>query len=286
MIWLILSILCSTLIMVIFKYFEKYKINTFHAIIVNYATCVAVGLPLVKDWTIQSQSNDWMWWGLVLGCLFIGLFFLIGTTAQKIGVSVASVSMKLGYIFPIILAFSFYGESASTLKLIGIGLTILAVILTSLKENDSSKPFAWMTVIFPLVIFLGSGVADSVVQYVEKTFFKAGGFEAFNIILFSTAAGIGFIAASISAIKNKAVNFEWKNVLAGILLGIPNYGSIYFLFKALNNFKESSFVYPANNIGIVVASTLIAVILFSEKLNVKNIIGLILALASIVLMAI
>lgn len=291
MIYLLLSVFCSTLLMLGFKLFEKYKVDTFHAIVVNYITCVVIGLPLVSNYNLSAiDGKGWIPLGLVLGSMFIALFFLIGVTTQKLGVSVATVSMKLGYVLPIVLAFTVYNESITNLKILGIVLTVLAVVLTSIKskkvisDDEQLSPSSYF--LFPLIIFVGSGLADSIVQFTEKTYFKQGGFEMFNILLFVTAAAIGLVFALRSDIKSKSTKFTKKNILAGVLLGIPNYGSIYFLFKALGMPNwESSMVFPINNIGIVVASTLLAITFFKERLSALNIVGLILALISILVMA-
>lgn len=289
MIWLLLSVLSSTAIMLIFKSFKKFNISTFHAIVINYFTAVLLGFPFVENWeTVANTYTEWYYFALILGSLFISLFFLIGRTTQQLGISVATVSMKLGYVLPIILAFTFYQEEISGLKVFAIGLTVLAVILSSLKsskeEHDITKPS--FLLVLPLVIFVGSGICDAIVQYTEKSFFQKDGFEAFLIILFLTAATLGLIAAIIHDVRKGKNNFTIKNILAGILLGIPNYFSIYFLFKALNFYtNNSAAVFPINNVGIVVASTLFAILLFKEKLNNFNIIGFVLALISIILMS-
>ena len=114
MIWLLLSILSSTAIMLIFKTFKKYNISTFHAIVINYFTAVAVGFSFVDNWgTVANTYTNWYYFALILGALFISLFFLIGRTTQQLGISVATVSMKLGYVLPIVLAFTFYQEAIS-----------------------------------------------------------------------------------------------------------------------------------------------------------------------------
>ncbi|MEX0595328.1 MAG: EamA/RhaT family transporter, partial [Candidatus Paceibacterota bacterium] len=118
MIWLLLSILSSTAIMLIFKSFKKYEISTFHAIVINYFTACILGIPFVSDWeTASSSYKEWYYLAFMLGALFISLFFLIGRTTQQLGISVATVAMKLGYVLPIILAFSIYNEDISNLKL-------------------------------------------------------------------------------------------------------------------------------------------------------------------------
>jgi len=289
MISLLFSIACSSIIMLVFLLFKKYKIDTFHAIVVNYWTAVFLGIPFVNNWeTVASTYANWYLLALLLGGIFISLFFLIGKTTQQLGVSVTTVAMKLGYVLPIFFAVTIYKEHINSLQWIAIILTIFAVVFSSIKSSKDNTAIGnkkWL-LFLPLLIFVGSGISDAIVQYTEKTFFQQEGFEAFLIILFGTAGSLGLIAAIFHDVKKKQNHFTKKNIIAGILLGIPNYGSIYFLFKALNAFPgNSAAVFPVNNVGIVVFSTLIALILFKEKMNKLNILGFALAVISIILMS-
>ncbi|HRB19940.1 MAG TPA: hypothetical protein PKZ14_07645, partial [Chitinophagales bacterium] len=70
----------------------------------------------------------------------------------------------------------------------------------------------------------------------------------------------------------------------GIILGIPNYFSLYFLLKTLDTLTwQSSIIFPINNLGIVGLSAIAGVALFQEKMNTQKIIGFILAISSIIL---
>ena len=77
-----------------------------------------------------------------------------------------------------------------------------------------------------------------------------------------------------------------KNILGGVVLGIPNYFSIYFLVLALRSgVLESSGIFTVNNVAIVMLSTLTGIVLFRERLLRKNWIGIVLAVISIFLVA-
>ena len=109
--YLIVSILSSVAIMLVFGMFDRYKVDTFQAVVVNYLTCIVCGVVLNGGMPQYSMdSTTWLPYALCLGVLFIGLFVLIGITAQKQGAAIASVSMKLGLIFPILLAYFLYNE--------------------------------------------------------------------------------------------------------------------------------------------------------------------------------
>ena len=88
-----------------------------------------------------------------------------------------------------------------------------------------------------------------------------------------------------NSIKSKQ-SFGLKNIIAGIILGVPNYYSIIFLIKALQvDGFESSTLFTINNVGIVVCSTLLGLLIFKEKFSTKNKIGIFLALLGIILVS-
>ena len=289
MIWLILSIVCSTVIVFVLRLFPKHNVHTFQAIVFNYVVCISIGLAIQNHngQTIQFESS-WLPFSLLLGVIFITLFFIIAKTAQISGVTIATIAMKLGMVAPVIIGIVVYNENSSALKITGVVMAIAAVILTSWKhetvhadESKHSKVYAFL----PLVVFLGSGISDSVVQYVELTHFANGGFESFINILFGTAGGIGLLMLAIQVIRGK-IKLTLKNIAAGILLGVPNYGSIYFLFKTLNESQlESSVIFPINNIGIVSVAAIGAFIIFHERLNLFNYLGLLATIVSILIIS-
>lgn len=285
--WLVLSIACSSIIVLAFKFFDQFKIDTFNAIVINYLTCIIVGLPILFNSEvslIETHIEEWVPFAILLGAIFIGVFFLIGRTAQTSGVAIASLSMKLGYVMPIILAFLVYKESITNNKIIGIALTIVAIVLVSFPKkqvNTSSK-----MIFYPFIIFLFSGFADSVVQFVEHKYFFASGADQFTVFLFGTAGLLGLLILLFKQMIGKRKKISIKDMVGGVLLGIPNYGSIYFFIKALNHPNmESSMAFPVNNIGIVLVSSLLAFLLFKEKLSLLNYLGLTIAFLSIVILS-
>ena len=71
---------------------------------------------------------------------------------------------------------------------------------------------------------------------------------------------------------------------AGLVLGLPNYFSIYLIMRAISdNVLQSSVLYPVVNVGVVLGSTLCAFFFFSEKLSLTNWLGIALSIAAIAL---
>lgn len=286
MIYLILSILISTSLFVIFKYFDVYKIDTLKAIVVNYLVAFTFGFVLAEiDLPITEISNQkWFTGAIFLGMLFVSIFFVMALTAQRNGVSVVSVAGKMSVVIPVVFGVVLYDESLSAIKIIGIILAVVAVYLASVKDDLEKHKKAGL--LLPVILFLGSGTIDTTLKYVEKNFVAENEVSIFSGSLFGFAAFFGLIILLIKTIK-KPEPFGLKNVIAGIVLGIPNYYSIVFLIKALQiKDIESSTLFTINNVGIVVASTIIGLIIFKESFSLKNKIGIALAITGIVLVAI
>jgi len=283
LIYLILSILASTLIFVIFNLLGKYKINTLQAIVANYFAAFTVGILSSEESLDINQiiSKEWFYGAIFLGFLFIAIFNVMALTAQRNGLSVASVASKMSVVLPIVFGLYAYNESLSLQKSIGIVLALIAVYLTSVKEksNTLSLKGLWL----PLLLFFGSGIIDTSIKFLETSYVSKNGIPIFSATIFAIAGVIGITIISAKVIKGN-FKFDYRSVFGGIILGIVNYYSIYMLLKALQ-FEgfESSTIFTVNNVAIVMLSTLIGLSFFKEKLIAKNWIGIGLAIISIAL---
>ncbi|TDY12646.1 EamA family transporter [Meridianimaribacter flavus] len=281
--YLVFSILASTLIFIVFKLFQRFKIDTTQAIVVNYFIACIVGL-IAYDSPIsisEITNSKWFLGAVFLGVLFISIFIVMAITVQKNGVSVASVASKMSVVIPVIFGIYVYNESTGFQKLIGILLALAAVYLASIKAG--SKINFKKNLLFPILLFLGSGVIDTSIKYLETTYVPENGIPIFSATIFGCAALIGVLTLIAKRLKGE-FKFQPKSLLGGITLGVINYSSIYFLLKALDHETfESSTLFTVNNVGIVMLSTLTGLILFGEKLSAKNWIGIVLAIVSIIL---
>ncbi len=284
MIYLLLSILFSTITVSFFKAFELKGVHTFQAIVVNYVTCSLLG-NILSPQTIFTQhvwTSDWFPIAVILGFLFISIFNFIAQTAQKLGVSTSMVAAKLSVVVPVVMAIILYDETLNWGKGVGILLSLVAVYFISKKENEGTHTLKnlWH---LPILVFLGSGCIDSLLNYVEQNYIPPFDTDTILTSVFSVAFVFGSAYLIFLYMKGK-LEFRWKNIYWGIFLGIPNYFSMVFLVKTLGVF-HGSFIFPLNNIGIVAASTLTAVLLFKEHLSIQNKVGLGLAVISIILIS-
>ena len=292
MLYLFGSIFFSSYLTLSFKVLQRLNINAFQAIVFNYIACVCTGSVINGAFPVNAENmhSDWFVWALVMGAMFISIFNVISFTTQQLGVAVASVANKLSMVIPFLFSIYLYNENAAALKIAGIVIALAAVILTCYPSKNAEgehKKINQLVLILPLVLFVSSGLLDTLIVYVKNTFFGNEGdnFNNFLISAFSVAAVLGFCILMVQIVMGK-MQFSPKALLAGIIIGIPNYFSIWFLGKVIAAYKgNSSAIIPVNNMGIVLFSAVAAWLLFKEKLSFVNWMGIVLAIAAIALIA-
>ena len=285
MIYLLLSILFSTGLFVIFKYFGIYKVDVLKAIFVNYIVAFIMGFALTESsFTFSEIPNQpWFIGATCLGALFVSIFFVMAMTAQRNGVSVTSVAGKMSVVIPVFFGVFLYNESVTVLKIAGIIIALIAVYLASVKEKSTASKNAGL--LFPVLLFLGSGAIDTILKFVESNYVPKNDVSIFSGSLFGIAAIFAALVLIFKSIKKREA-FGFKNLIAGIVLGIPNYFSIVFLIKALQTPGfESSTLFTINNVAIVIVSTIVGILVFKEQFSIKNKIGVALAILGIVIVA-
>ncbi|HSI68701.1 MAG TPA: hypothetical protein VK941_00595 [Gillisia sp.] len=286
MIYLLLSVLASSVIFVIFKLFQRYGVNTLQAIIVNYFIACTVGFfGYLRNVDVTDiPYKPWFTGTLFLGVLFIVVFNLAAITTQRSGLSVVSVATKMSVAIPVVFGITYFNESTGVIKVAGITLALVAVYLSSIKTSDGIA-IKKKNLIFPVLVFVGSGVIDTTIKYLEASYVQEADVALFSSTIFAVA---GIVGTSVLIYQGFTGNLRitGKNILGGAALGVPNYFSIYFVVMALRSEGfESSTIFTINNVAIVLLSTLFGIILFKERLLPKNWIGIALAVISIILVA-
>lgn len=281
MIPLLLSVLSSSLIFVIFKLFKRYGIDTFQAIVVNYFTAFTIGFTLYgHTWNPEClEQNSWMYFAGICALLFIGLFLVMGKSSQLNGVASTSIAVKMSMAISLIFMIIGYGESITWLKILGIALAFVGVYLVSKpsKTEGSETSALWMLI----VLFFGSGALDFILNYVQNTQLALLKPSLFSAIGFGLAGTLGLSILIISYIRGKS-KFQFKNIIAVIILGIPNYFSIYLLLLSYETTGwDDSTVLAITNVSVVLLSAIIGFTAFKESTTRQKIIGLISAILAI-----
>lgn len=284
MIYLFLSILSSSLIFIAFKWMGKLNMNTLLVIVINYLVAATTGILMYNgDFVTDAINLPGLFWTLILGSGFVLMFYAMAIATHRSGAAPAAVANKMSVVIPVAVAFLFLNESITIMKISGIILALTGIYFST-KKKEKSGMFS-RNFLLLLFVFIGSGIIDTSLKLIEKYYLNEGDVILFASTLFLTAFLSGLVILSFR-VKQHVKSFYFKKIWMGIFLGLVNFGSIYFLVLALKSpGMESSVLFPLNNIGVVVLSTLLSILFFKEKLSAGNIFGLTLSvLALIVLM--
>jgi drug/metabolite transporter (DMT)-like permease len=280
---LFLAIFLSSLIFVLFKVFPLFKIDTFQAIVFNYISAFLCGYILYgSDLKEEAWENtNWIFYVVLAALLFISLFVLMGKSAQKNGMAITSVAVKMSMAVSVLGMVFIYNEQLPFLKIIAILLAFSGVILVSFskKSSDSKQQKWWML----LILFFGSGILDLLLNYVQKTQVDVISTALFSAFGFGLASLIG-LGILIAQIIRRRTRIEFRNVIGGVILGVPNFFSIFLLMRAYNSVTWSdSSVLAVINVAIVCISTFLGTLIFSEKISWAKGLGLCCSLLAIYL---
>jgi drug/metabolite transporter (DMT)-like permease len=283
-IYLILSILCSTIIITTFKMLERNKIPVFSVIVMNYVVASALGFIVARPYPSLNSilTSEWLIFASIIGFIFIVMFQFVGYAVPKIGLGVTGISTRMGVVMPILFSIIYYHEQLRILKVVGIALALMALFFIVYQKNNLKTQSKYL--FFPLFLFLGSGIADTFVKYSQQEFVSDELLPFFSTMIFFVSLIVGLI---INLFRKESLfrNLNKKILSWSLMLGVVNLGSIFFLLNALKNSNiDSSIVFGINHLSIISLVVLSGIIFFREKLTRTNWLGIAFAFLAIIIL--
>ncbi len=280
MIFLPLCILSSTLILVVFKLLERFRINIVTAIVINYFTAATLGYLAGDRSTFAPLAADWVIMALLIGFFFVFMFYVIAYSTRVAGITVTSLTTKLSVAIPVLFSIIRFSEEVTFLKVSGMVLALAAIAMIVYRPQDKRAGVVAM-VILPMVLFFGAGFIDSMIKYAQEMYVTERDTLHFPTFTFMVASVISLLVrVTRGGSKSDA---RWYHIIGGgMALGMVNFGSLYFMVMALESgFLDSSVVFGINHIGIVLLSAFIGAVIFSERLSILNRSGIAVAVIAI-----
>lgn len=285
-----LTVLSTAWILVGLRELKRFNLNVLQAITFNYIFATLFGAMrspnFVEDVTAEPGAFAL---SAYLGVSFIALFFLMAMVAQKVGVAYMTVVTKMSLVLPAIFSWLYYQDAMDALKGLGILLALGSVFLINYRpeapvqlgnaEKGNNKLF---NLVLILGLFLGSGLNDICFRVFNAEFADTVSNINFPVVIFGIAGIIGAVIA-IWQIASGRVRFQWQTLIAGIVIGVPNYFSIVFLVKSLDYFNGTVF-FPVNNTALLILTGLIGIFVYREAMNKWNLMGLGLAVVAVLLL--
>lgn len=287
MLYLVASILLSVTLLLNFRIFPRFGVNTTQAIVFNYPVCFLTGLllmPAGQSFSIDF-SQTWTWMALALGVGFIITFLLSGASTQRSGITATSLANNLSLVIPVTFSLLVLGggKTFDGFNYLGLVLALVAVGLSTYKAPEREATLQTENAIWlPIAVFLMYGLTNTIINYMNIRYITATNQTipvTLTMVLGAVIAGLVLLVVRLLQGKERV---ESRNLLAAVSLGVPNFLSFYTLLLALSAFGgNGAFVYPLYNIGVIIVSALVAALFFKEKLSLLNKVGLLLAVLAI-----
>lgn len=281
MVYLFLAVACSLVVGMIFKVAGLRRLDRMTLLTVNYATATVLGVTLVATGPPGTFLDfTWSMWlivlGLVMGVLFISVFFLQAWATELAGISLSISVVRLSVVIPFLASWLIWSETPSIVQGIGLILAGASFIFVARKESEvqtspSSSSSALVFAVLGL-LFLSGGVVDVMLKAYNEVFAEGSNLKVFLVVVF----GVAFLSGLSVMISKGIRRPERTAVILGILLGAINFASAAFFLQAVR-ILPGTFVFPVHNIALVIGGALIGVLVWRERLSRLNLIGLALA---------
>lgn len=300
MFYLFLATLCSATIALIFKYTENSNSNRYLITSANYFIAFAISLFIIlyrklfsgiektdsflnefkfllsHDAYILSSYSSIVWGiivGSIAGFFFFSSFIFYQKSVKGNGVGISGTFAKLGILIPMIFSIILWRELPSTFQWIGIGLSLVSIVMVNLSSESLERFDIRPTIILLFVLGGMAEFSNKIYQNYALNDYKA-------VFLFFTF----FVAFSISILFTirEGVRFNLKDILTGFAVGIPNLFSSYFLILSLDTVK-TSVAYPVFSAGSILLINLGGCFIFKEKIATKNKFAIVLIVIALVL---
>ena len=282
MLYLILAILSSMLVSVLMRLSGKFSKNGMTMLAANYAMCTVAALALACGDSSLVPAGEGLPMTLLLGgvsgVLYLLGFVLLRWNIGRSGVVLSATFQKLGVIVPTLAAVTIFREKVQWLQMVGVAVAIAAILVMHEKQPEGNGKSGHGGMAGLIALMLCGGVCDVMAKVFENLQMAEGFNDLYLVFTFGTAL---VLCAALCVAKRQGIT--WGDVLCGVAIGIPNYMSARFLLLALTRL-EAVVVYPTFSVGTIVLVTLVGVLAFREKLNVRKGLALGMILCALVLL--
>ncbi len=277
MLLILLCVACSVSVSVLLKIAKRHTVILEQAVAVNYIMAIGLSFFLLKPQFPDDLSL--LPWDvfLALGVLLPSIFIVMGRAVEYAGIVKSDAAQRLSLILPIIAAVTIFGEKITQHRLIGVMLAFLALFCL-LVRSDTQKGKGGLLAVLSLVgVWFGYGVIDILFKQLSKS---GSAFPVSLVIAFAMGCILMLLYITM-----KRQSWTLKSVIGGLILGIFNFFNILFYIKSHQAFSDNpTLVFAAVNIGVISLGTLTGALVFKEKLRPINLVGLVFAIAAIMML--
>lgn len=278
MISLVLAIVSSSSIALLLKNNDIRGGEPLTLLAGNYLMATLLGVGFLVSQAERTFSWETLFLGAALALGFVAIFLVFAKAVGVAGTALATVSSRLSMVIPVALSVILFGEVPTGYQYAGFALAFVTLGFFYLSTRSHSQRHGSAAYLYLVVLFLGIGVNDFALKLFQETR-PASDKPFFLVSIFAFS-----LLYTMIVILWRGITMDRATVRRGLVLGVPNILSSFFLLSALAQ-MEAVFVYPAVNIGVILTTTVAAAILWHERLDRWGVAALGAGVAAIVAMA-
>ena len=228
------------------------------------------------------------WQTVLLGLLNAGMLILYNTSMIEAGNRgsysfLMVASMFGGILVPMAVGVLFLGETLAGLQIVAVLLMLVSLVLMNLRtisfKGASKSYYIWC-----IALFFANGLYNAINNLQTQVMDGAQSTEMLTIL---------YLSSALAAIGMEVFRGKGKELVAGFKMGKK--AAAFLLITCLSataaanlllyvlTLMESSVLYTIDSGAVLVLSILYSLVLFKEKPNWEQIAGMVVAVASIVL---
>lgn len=283
MLYLVFAVICSVLVSVLLKLARRRQLDVAQMVTWNYLVAASLTALLLRP-SLDSLTHGHAPWAalLALAVILPTLFLVLGRAVAQAGIVRSDVAQRLSLLLSLAAAFLFFGEQAGPLRLAGLGVGLLAIVAITARSSTAGTEQATGSWRWLLGVWVGFALVDILLKQVALSGTPS---MAALLVCFSIAFVLMLLLQLLRHLRGSN-RLAWRNLAAGALLGLLNFGNILFYVRAHQHLADSpATVFAGMNIGVVVLGALVGVFVFGERTSVWNRLGLALAVLAISLIA-
>ena len=278
---LLLATASSALMAIFLRLFNKAEGNSYEILLGNYLVCTVIGFFSLPDISALRQIDRVTFCcSLVSGFLFVGGLICMQAGIRENGAILTAAFARLGLIVPLVFSILILGERPGLLRFAGLLLVFCAIwVLGKRSKIEKGPADGQVNLTILMIVLFVCGAGDSMAKVYEHVGDRAKD-ELYYFYTFATAFLITGCLLIYEKYRRHNGNLNFKLLVAGILVGIPNYYASFLLLKALVG-VPAFIVYPTFSTGAILLVSLISVMFLKQKLSRKNMVGLVLIMAGL-----
>jgi drug/metabolite transporter (DMT)-like permease len=283
--YLLLAIFSSAAIALILKFSETRDLNRYAVTTANYVAAfgLSVLFALMEDAGVMDPAVGFgrtVVLGVAGGILYFLGFIVIQKSIKENGVGITGAVSKIGIIVPVILSMLLWQEMPTAAQAVGILIALIAMIVANLSRDRGAAIAKGVKTIL-LLVFVIVGIAE----FSNKIFEVYGRTELKSVylsILFFTAFWISLLV-TIHMNRKQGRRIRRDDVIVGMLVGVPNMLTSYFLIESLRTVK-AAVAFPVYSSGSILLISLGGLLLFRERMRKQEVTAIGLIIIALILM--